>query len=312
MTKSFAVAKLKEFAINNHFAFDNEQSMAFGNAAGYNLTVGQNYQTGCCIIFMNLEGPTGAVTQQMFSNIKNETQKINKAIVSGNGAVAFEVTAAAVSAKGSFDNLQTALNSLIPYLQARGLGNSCYGCNVNKNTASYVYSGNALQLCDNCSVSVANNIAEKQAEHTAKSEKIMFGAVGALLGSLIGVAAIVIIGQLGYVAAISGFLLAICTLKGYEMFAGKMTKKGIIISLAIMIAMTLFGNHLDWAIFVARELGINVFDAFSLVSSIADETSYMANLGMIALFAVIGSVGSIIAAFKAQGAKLALVRLQNR
>lgn len=43
--------------------------------------------------------------------------------------------------------------------------------------------------------------------------------MGALLGSLVGVVSIIIFSQLGYVAALSGVIMAVCTLKGYEMLA---------------------------------------------------------------------------------------------
>ena len=58
----------------------------------------------------------------------------------------------------------------------------------------------------------------------------MPGIVGALIGSLIGAVVIVIVGQLGYVAAVSGLVMAICTLKGYEMLGKKLGTPGIIIS----------------------------------------------------------------------------------
>ena len=48
-----------------------------------------------------------------------------------------------------------------------------------------------------------------------KRENVPAGIVGAFLGSLIGVACAVLIGQLGYVASISGLVMAVCALKGY-------------------------------------------------------------------------------------------------
>ena len=48
-----------------------------------------------------------------------------------------------------------------------------------------------------------------------KRENVLAGIVGAFLGSLIGVACIVIVGQMGYVASICGLVMAVCSLKGY-------------------------------------------------------------------------------------------------
>lgn len=58
---------------------------------------------------------------------------------------------------------------------------------------------------------------QNQQAELGKKENVVAGVVGALLGSLLGVACIVLLGQLGYVAAVSGIVMAICTMKGYEL-----------------------------------------------------------------------------------------------
>ncbi len=50
-----------------------------------------------------------------------------------------------------------------------------------------------------------------------RKENVLAGLVGAFLGSLIGVACIVGIGQMGYVASISGLVMAVCAIKGYSL-----------------------------------------------------------------------------------------------
>ena len=71
-----------------------------------------------------------------------------------------------------------------------------------------------------------------------RPEHVAAGLVGAFWGSLIGVACIVIIGQLGYVAAFSGLVMAVCTIKGYERFSGSMSRKGAVIALIFIVGMT--------------------------------------------------------------------------
>lgn len=51
-------------------------------------------------------------------------------------------------------------------------------------------------------------------------DNVVAGAVGAFLGSLIGVACIVLVNQLGYVASICGLVMAVCCLKGYALLGG--------------------------------------------------------------------------------------------
>ena len=63
-----------------------------------------------------------------------------------------------------------------------------------------------------------------------KPENVVTGIVGALLGAAIGAAAIILLDMAGYMAAISGVILAVCAYKGYELLGGKLSKTGIIIS----------------------------------------------------------------------------------
>ncbi len=50
-----------------------------------------------------------------------------------------------------------------------------------------------------------------------KKDNVTAGIVGAFLGSLIGVLCIIVIGELGYVVAISGVVMAICVLNSHSM-----------------------------------------------------------------------------------------------
>ena len=80
-----------------------------------------------------------------------------------------------------------------------------------------------------------------------KRENVPAGIVGAFLGSLIGVACAVLIGQLGYVASVSGLVMAVCALKGYELLGGSLTKKGALISSLLILVMTYLAHRLIWA-----------------------------------------------------------------
>ena len=75
-----------------------------------------------------------------------------------------------------------------------------------------------------------------------RRENVLTGLIGAFLGSLIGVACIVAIGQLGYVASISGVIMAVCAIKGYELLGGAMSRKGAVIACILIVLMTYLGN----------------------------------------------------------------------
>ena len=77
--------------------------------------------------------------------------------------------------------------------------------------------------------------------------------------------------------------MAVCALKGYELLGGKLTKKGVIISVVIMIVMIYVGDRVDWAIMIARELETDVFYGYRLLplllsEEVIDMTSYVLEL----------------------------------
>lgn len=134
-----------------------------------------------------------------------------------------------------------------------------------------------------------------------QSENVLSGIVGALIGAAIGGGSIVLLGQLGYIAAISGFILAVCTLKGYEMLGRQLSVKGILICLLLIIATPYFANRLDWALSVKdvfSEYGVTLGDAFSsipelLEAEIIDKSVYIRNLVLLYVFAALGA-GNIV------------------
>ena len=140
-------------------------------------------------------------------------------------------------------------------------------------------------------------------KHQEQHENIVTGLIGAFLGSLIGVACIVAIGQLGYVASVSGVVMGVCTIKGYSLLGGKTSRKGVIIAAILIIAMTYLGYQLDYAVSVARVFEVDVFTAFQAIGDMLakeyiDKTSYWIDLAMLYLFTILGATSSLWTAFR--------------
>ena len=139
-----------------------------------------------------------------------------------------------------------------------------------------------------------------------RKEKVVLGILGALVGALLGGASIIGLSQLGYIASISGFILAFCTLKGYELLAKGRSTKGIVICVIFMLITPFVADLLDWAIMAYRELGAYGFtfvDCLLLMPEfLTDGTipmgEYLKNLGMIYLFVVMGGFYTLKDAFR--------------
>lgn len=131
-----------------------------------------------------------------------------------------------------------------------------------------------------------------------KQENVIAGIVGAFLGSLIGVVCTVVIGQLGYVASVSGLVMAVCALKGYEMLGGTLSKKGAVISGLLILVMTYLAHQMDWAVSAASALEMGVLECFRAIPyfreiGVIDSGSYWGGLVMLYLFTLLGAVPTI-------------------
>lgn len=156
-----------------------------------------------------------------------------------------------------------------------------------------------VTACDDCGTAVERNAV------VAKPENVLTGVVGALIGAVLGGASIVLLSQLGFVASVSGLILAVCTLKGYELLGGQLTKRGIIISCLLMAITPYIADRIDWAIVIAQAFaddGVTLGMAFAAVHEVIAESDmlgdYFLSLGMIYLFVIIGAFGTLKGLFK--------------
>ena len=203
------------------------------------------------------------------------------------------------------DALEEALQALTAFVQRQGFLNCCQMCGEETELGSYFIGGRYMHLCQSCFDKKKGEISLKAQGRARKKENLIGGIAGALIGSAIGAVIIVLLGQLGYVAWISGAVMAVCALKGYELLGGRLSVRGIVISVVCMILMCYLGNRIDWAIFVAKELDVSFADGYTLIPLLLDEDiiaggSYYGNLAVVYLFCIIGAVPTILGILSGQ------------
>ena len=159
----------------------------------------------------------------------------------------------------------------------------------------------SASFCDYCGSAVKTTTPVI----TGKTENVAGGAVGAMIGALIGGASIILVSRLGFVAAVCGLVLAVCTMKGYEIMGGTIGKMGILICVALMLVTPYIADRLDWAILLMEAYGegISLGEAYSYIpdliaEEIIESADYWMNLGKLYLFTLLGGVSTVATALK--------------
>ena len=216
------------------------------------------------------------------------------------------------------ENMKYCLTDLVSLLHDKGYEPCCQFCGQNVDTTAYLVGEGYVQLCQECIENTLQGMTLSEIQKQEKSENIVAGIVGAFLGSVLGVLCILLFSQMGRVAVVSGVIMAVCTLKGYELLAGKLTKKGIVISVILILLMVYIGDRIDWAILLTREVGayweIDFIDAFRLLPEfLTDEAidpgSYWGNLVLLYIFTLGGAVPMIINTVKENKMKRRVLRI---
>ena len=196
-------------------------------------------------------------------------------------------------------NLSDSLYGLITFLTDNGYAPCCQICGQTKESVPYLIEREPLYACPDCATMAQKAKEETDLQKRNKEENIAAGIIGAFLGSILGLASIVLIGKMGYISWFSGVIMGFCTMKGYELLAGKVTKKGIVFSVLLMLIMAYFGDRLLWAWEAAKAIrGIGFEEAFKILPELVkegyiDSADYLGNLFMLYVFTFGGAIPMI-------------------
>lgn len=277
---------------------DEESGVIYGNRGGYSMVLyAQNssypYQFS---VNVSAKNDQNVLTKKECKQFAKENKTVASLILKGNLFTMF------IKGKGNQsklrENVMEALNAFTAFLQTNRYQNCCQACGKTEDTDVCGIGSSHMLLCEECFVAMGQNAALKEQQKAVRKENVIGGIVGALLGTLLGVGCIILLSQAGYVAALSGIVMAVCTLKGYELLGGRISRKGVIICVLLMLVMTYVGDRLDWAIMIMRELETDLATSYQIVpillqESVIDGASYWGNLFLVNLFLLLGAVPTV-------------------
>lgn len=280
-------------------SYDSVTDVLYGQKEGYQLVLyapQSNFPYLLCI-HTAAKNPAGTIlTKEDFKELTKGVKSLgvcqqegNNIIVNmGNYPKREKLIAAATEG----------VNALLAFLKDKGFEPCCSTCGERAEAASYRSGSSYFHLCGTCASNMLANAEKMTKDKADKEEKVLGGVLGAILGSLLGVLCIVLIGMAGYVAAISGVVMAFCTLKGYEILAGKLSKLGMTVSVVLMVVMTYVGMRFSMAINLLNEIGEkrgwSLMECFSRVPESYKTEAYFGNIALTYVFVLLGAVPIIM------------------
>ena len=200
------------------------------------------------------------------------------------------------------ENISQTVSSLPSLLRNAGWNSCCEASGRTDNLLFCVIGGQILLLNEEEYGKREVVVKERHFSKSEKGENIVAGIVGAFLGSIIGLIVIVLVGQLGYIAILSGLVMGVCTVKGYSLLGGRLSKKGAVLSLIIMLLMTYAACILDSCVYIIRQNPGDVAYMEEMVKFFADavftEPNYRFEFIKLLAFTLIGAVPAIFGAFR--------------
>lgn len=192
-----------------------------------------------------------------------------------------------------FDNLTLQFSSI-------EMKNKCFICDNTADLSFYTLGLKYSLLCKTCADSA---IAKLQDSKNTKNNYLL-GFLGSVLGALVGSVLWIIIGLLGFIASIAGAAISYCAFKGYSLFKGKLTKKGIVLNIVAIIIAFIFaqyiGLYFDFKEAIAgADFGLYLMFTPVLFSDSEFLLGLLPNLGLGILFIALGASTSISNNFKA-------------
>lgn len=156
---------------------------------------------------------------------------------------------------------------------------------------------------DSFFISVTPNIGievDTNLDSNVKSN-VALGIIGAILGATLGGVIWILIGMVGFVAGIAGYLMMLFAIQGYRRLSGRLDKKGQIISLIVALLMIFAANYSSYALEYFKYYYEGNYTFQNLIRSFVNMSGFLTTTGLWGDFArdlVVGYLLSIWAGFR--------------
>ena len=251
--------------------FDEDSRSIYGTQSGYLLflqeTDVKNQFRLCVSVSLNGNPADSEENELVWDEFKSESLP-NLSTLSINQYLVSFVVKGAMRKSKTIEKLQTLITDLVAFLETHHFVQVCAYSGQEGPVGLYQLGDSIFLINEESYQLLKSNLQIEVDSYQNKKENVLLGAVGALLGALIGGAVALFIARLGYVAMVAGIVLGICTIKGYEILGRKVSRKGIVISSIWMVITVFLVNQIDLAMEVVAKLGVEFAFAFRVVNQL--------------------------------------------
>ena len=280
--------------------FDEDSRSIYGTQSGYLLLLQEtdvkNQFRLCVSVSLNGNPADSEENEMVWDEFKSESLP-NLSTLSINQYLVSFVVKGAMRKSKTIEKLQTLITDLVAFLETHHFVQVCAYSGQEGPVGLYQLGDSIFLINEESYQLLKSNLQIEVDSYQNQKENVLLGAVGALLGALIGGAVALFIARLGYVAMVAGIVLGICTIKGYEILGRKVSRKGIVISSIWMVITVFLVNQIDLAMEVVAKLGVEFAFAFRVVNQLIFSgdfpDNYFYNLAMLAVFTLVGAGVSI-------------------
>lgn len=299
-------------------ALTDHKSYVSGNYRGYNVV---SYETNNrSVQIINIPAytesdPNGAALNAFMSTLLPLYKQFKTATSNGHSIT---LTFVVATPKKFVEIANDIVARVVFFLGQNGYAPGCVGCGNLYNVELYYLNGHYIWLCPDCAARYSQDLEARKVNTKAQSSNLAAGLVGAFLGALAGSVIYFLIYQLGYIAGVSGLVMAVLALQFYEKLGGCLDLKGVIASIVIVMIMVFFANKFAWtwnAYSALKENGWTFFDCFRELDYIIEVSelkgSYNSDLVVSYLISIVGCIRKFILAVKGSTGSFSFRKLES-
>ncbi len=237
--------------------------IAYGSRNGIYVNVVYNAMSSSAFVHFFIGRESGVSIEEINLFLKENRKKYRAKTAQLNGS-AVSVMLNSEIKRIKAEDVAVFLDEATAFLAEKGYRSGCAVCGQDSGEGYTLQGGFVQQMCAPCHEKLTAATTEIKRER-AETGSYLTGLLGAVLGGIIGIIPWVLIGMLGYIAGISGFIMAFLSYKGYLLLRGKRGPGMTWIMIIVLVVFTYIAvltsqGIVEYQFFTDQGYDVDVFE----------------------------------------------------